>query len=62
MRRPEGLVPLVWVRNGLSLTEAAKELGMTPRTMSAYGTGQRPVPRYIALACKGWEKENNAFM
>ncbi len=54
---------VMWrARNGLSLTEAAKELGMTPRTMSAYGTGQRPVPRYIALACKGWEKENNAFM
>ena len=49
-------------RNGLSLTEAAKALGMTPRTMSAYGTGQRPVPLYIALACKGWEKENNSFM
>ena len=27
---------------------------MTSRTISAYGTGARPVPRYIALACKGW--------
>ena len=44
-------------RHGLSLTEAAKALGMTPRTMSAYGSGGRPVPRYIALACKGWEAE-----
>lgn len=44
-------------RNGLSLAEAAKALGMTPRTMSAYGSGKRPVPRYIALACKGWEAE-----
>jgi hypothetical protein len=42
-------------RNGLSLTQAAKALGMTARTISAYGTGQRPVPLYIALACKGWE-------
>jgi hypothetical protein len=42
---------------GLSLSEAARELGMTPRTMSAYGNGQRPVPRHIALACKGWEAE-----
>jgi DNA-binding XRE family transcriptional regulator len=49
-------------RNGLSLAEAAKALGMTPRTMSAYGTGQRPVPRYIALACKGWEAEKNALV
>ena len=44
-------------RNGLSLTAAAKALGLTPRTISAYGTGERPVPRYIALACKGWEQE-----
>lgn len=42
-------------RHGLSLTQAAQALGMTPRTISAYGTGARPVPRYIALACKGWE-------
>lgn len=44
-------------RHGLSLMEAAKALGMTSRTMSAYGSGSRPVPRYIALACKGWEAE-----
>ena len=47
-------------RHGLSLTEAAKALGMTPRTMSAYGSGSRPVPRYIALACKGWEAERGS--
>jgi hypothetical protein len=44
-------------RNGLSLPKAAEALGMTTRTMSAYGTGKRPVPRYIALAVKGWEAE-----
>ena len=50
---------LAWrARHGLSLAEAARALGMTPRTMSAYGTGSRPVPRYIALACKGWEAEH----
>jgi len=43
--------------NGLTLHQAAKALGMTVRTMSAYGTGARPVPRYVALACKGWEVE-----
>ena len=31
---------------------------MTSRTISAYGTGARPVPRYIALACKGCEAEH----
>jgi len=45
-------------RNGLSLSAAAKALGMTTRSISAYGTGARPVPRYIALACKGWEAEH----
>ncbi|MHB0990549.1 MAG: DUF2442 domain-containing protein [Burkholderiales bacterium] len=45
-------------RYGLSLADAANALGMTRRTMSAYGSGERPVPRYIALACKGWEAEH----
>lgn len=44
-------------RHGLTLAQAAEALGMTTRTMSAYGTGARPVPRYIALAVKGWEAE-----
>jgi DNA-binding XRE family transcriptional regulator len=44
--------------HGLSLAQAAQALGMTPRTISAYGTGARPVPRYIALACKGYEAEH----
>ena len=43
------------LRNGLSLAQAAAALGLTSRTVSAYGTGARPVPRYVALACKGWE-------
>jgi len=45
-------------RYGLSLAEAATALGMTTRTMSAYGSGKHPVPRYIALACKGWDCEH----
>jgi hypothetical protein len=45
-------------RHGLSIAQAAQALGMTPRTMSAYGTGTHPVPRYIVLACKGWEAEH----
>lgn len=48
-------------RHGLSLAESARALGMTSRTMSAYGTGARPVPRYVALACKGWETEQASF-
>lgn len=50
---------IAWrLRNGLSLADAAQALGMTTRTMSAYGTGARAVPLYIALACKGWETEH----
>ncbi len=45
------------VAHQLTLADAANALGMTPRTISAYGTGKRPVPRYISLACKGWELE-----
>ena len=44
-------------RNGLSLVNAAEALGMSTRTISAYGSGKRPVPRYMALACKGWTAE-----
>ncbi|MDP2430893.1 MAG: DUF2442 domain-containing protein [Pseudomonadota bacterium] len=41
--------------NGMTLNDAATALGMTPRTISAYGSGARPVPRTVALACIGWE-------
>lgn len=43
--------------NRLSLSEAAKAIGLTRRTISKYRTGASHVPRYIALACKGWEAE-----
>jgi len=42
----------------LSRVEAAHALGITPRTVSAYTNFERPVPQYIALACKGWEYEH----
>jgi len=44
----------------LSLTEAASAIGLTRRTVSQYRTGARPVPRTVALACKGWEAEQDA--
>lgn len=41
----------VWrVRNNLSLAAASRELGVTVRTISAYGSGARPMPRTIELA------------
>jgi hypothetical protein len=48
----------VWrIRNGLSLAAAGRELGVTVRTVSAYGSGARPIPRTVQLACIGWEEE-----
>jgi len=48
----------VWrIRNGLSLSAASRELGVTVRTVSAYGSGARPIPRTVELACIGWEEE-----
>ena len=46
--------------NGLSLSEAAKAIGLSRRTVSQYRTGSRPVPRTVSLACKGWEAERRA--
>jgi len=47
------------VRHALSLSAAGNALGITPRTVSAYGTGARPVPKMVRLAIKGWESEHN---
>jgi hypothetical protein len=42
-------------RNGLSLSAAAKALGITRRTVVYYHGGHKPIPVYIKLACLGWE-------
>ena len=42
-------------RNGLSLSAAAKALGITRRTVLYYHGGHKPIPVYIRLACLGWE-------
>jgi transcriptional regulator with XRE-family HTH domain len=47
---------LEWrLRHGLSLTKAADALGLSRRTIAYYSNGDRPVPRAILLACRGWE-------
>jgi DNA-binding XRE family transcriptional regulator len=43
--------------HALSLAEAARAIGLSRRTISQYRTGARPVPRVVALACKGWSSE-----
>lgn len=41
--------------NGLSLAKAAEALGLARRTVAYYSNGDRPVPKSILLACKGWD-------
>ena len=41
--------------NGLSLAKAAEALGLARRTVAYYSNGDRPVPKTVLLACKGWD-------
>ncbi|MDX2221346.1 MAG: DUF2442 domain-containing protein [Rhodospirillaceae bacterium] len=43
------------LRHGLSLAGAASALGVSRRMVAYYSNGDKPVPRPILLACKGWE-------
>lgn len=42
-------------RNDLTLDSAAAALGVSRRMLAYYRSGAKPVPRTIALACRGWE-------
>lgn len=44
-------------RHGLSLSQAAEALALSRRQVAYYASGDRPVPRYVLLALKGWELE-----
>jgi len=47
---------LEWrLRHGLSLTGAAEALGLSRRMVAYYSNGEKPVPRAVLLACRGWE-------
>ena len=47
---------LEWrLRHGLSLARTAEALGLSRRMVAYYSNGEKPVPRSILLACKGWE-------
>lgn len=47
---------LEWRRShGFSLQGAAEALGISRRTAAYYSNGERPVPKTILLACKGWD-------
>jgi hypothetical protein len=52
---------LEWrLRHGLSLTRTAEALGLSRRMVAYYSNGEKPVPRPILLACKGWEASQAA--
>ena len=44
-------------RNHLTLDAAAQALGLSRRMLAYYRSGEKPVPRTVALACLGWEAE-----
>jgi hypothetical protein len=48
------------LRNGLSLSGTAEELGLSRRMVAYYSNGEKPVPRPILLACRGWEASHAA--
>ena len=48
------------LRHGLSLSKAAEALGISRRMVAYYSNGEKPVPRAILLACKGWEVSHAA--
>ena len=52
---------LEWrLRHGLSLTKTAEALGLSRRMVAYYSNGEKPVPKPILLACKGWEVSSAA--
>jgi Protein of unknown function (DUF2442) len=52
---------LEWrLRHGLSLTRTADALGLSRRMVAYYSNGEKPVPKPILLACKGWEVSHAA--
>jgi hypothetical protein len=42
-------------RNKLTLDAAAKALGISRRMLAYYRNGEKPIPKYVWLACLGWE-------
>ena len=44
-------------RYGLSLTRASETLGLSRRMVAYYDKGERIIPKYVKLACKGAEAE-----
>ncbi|HSV54176.1 MAG TPA: hypothetical protein VLJ57_18805 [Burkholderiaceae bacterium] len=51
---------IIWnwmARHELTLDAAAEALGLSRRMLAYYRSGEKPLPRTVALACLGWEAE-----
>ena len=51
---------VIWnwmARHDMTLDAAAEALGLSRRMLAYYRSGEKPVPRTVALACLGWEAE-----
>jgi len=42
-------------RHKFTYEKAAMTLGISRRSIGLYENGKQPVPKHIALACKGWD-------
>ncbi|OSN65062.1 hypothetical protein BV349_03318 [Pseudomonas syringae pv. actinidiae] len=42
-------------RTGLPLAQAARALGISPRSITRYSNSRETTPRTLALACLGWD-------
>ena len=52
---------LKWrLKHGLSLSGAAEALGLSRRMVAYYSNGEKPVPKTVLLACRGWEEGKRA--
>lgn len=50
---------IAWMfEHGLTLDQAAQELGLSRRMVAYYRDGSKEIPKTVALACRGWEAAN----
>ena len=55
-RREGARAFLEWrLKHGLSLSGAAEALGLSRRMVAYYSNAEKPVPKTVLLACRGWE-------
>jgi hypothetical protein len=58
-KREDARAFLEWrLKHGLSLSKAADALGLSRRMIAYYSNAEKPVPRTVLLACRGWESGN----